>query len=88
MKPALRFEGATALTQTYRQRTLCVALRPSWLPKRVRPTSAHLGVLGSTKEPNLAFRRSPELLAAQRRERARVRAEKGRRWGRPASQGA
>ncbi len=32
--------------------------------------------------------RSPELLAAQRRERARVRAEKGRRWGRPASQAA
>lgn len=30
--------------------------------------------------------RAPELLAAQRRERARVRAEKGRRWGRPASQ--
>jgi hypothetical protein len=29
--------------------------------------------------------RAPELLAAQRRERARVRAEKGRRWGRPAS---
>jgi transposase len=28
--------------------------------------------------------RAPELLAAQRRERARVRAEKGRRWGRPA----
>ena len=32
--------------------------------------------------------RAPELLAAQRRERARVRAEKGRRWGRPASQAA
>ena len=32
--------------------------------------------------------RDPELLAAQRRERARVRAEKGRRWGRPASQAA
>ena len=27
--------------------------------------------------------RAPELLAAQRRERARVRAEKGHRWGRP-----
>ncbi len=32
--------------------------------------------------------RAPELLAAQRRERARVRAEKGRRWGRPASRAA
>lgn len=32
--------------------------------------------------------RPPELLAAQRRERARVRAEKGRRWGRPATQAA
>ena len=32
--------------------------------------------------------RAPELLAAQRRERARVRAEKGRRWGRPAPQAA
>ncbi|MCP5026122.1 MAG: IS630 family transposase [Actinomycetia bacterium] len=32
--------------------------------------------------------RAPELLAAQRRERARVRAEKGHRWGRPASQAA
>jgi transposase len=32
--------------------------------------------------------RDPELLAAQRRERARVRAEKGRRWGRPAPRAA
>ncbi len=32
--------------------------------------------------------RDPELLAAQRRERARIRAEKGRRWGRPASRAA
>lgn len=32
--------------------------------------------------------RAPELLAAQRRERARVRTEKGRRWGRPAKQAA
>lgn len=32
--------------------------------------------------------RAPELLAAQRRERARVRAEKGRRWGRPATRAA
>lgn len=32
--------------------------------------------------------RAPELLAAQRRERARIRAEKGHRWGRPASQAA
>jgi len=32
--------------------------------------------------------RAPELLAAQRRERARVRAEKGHRWGRPTSQAA
>jgi transposase len=32
--------------------------------------------------------RDPELLAAQRRERARVRAEKGRRWGRPTPQAA
>ena len=29
--------------------------------------------------------RDPELLAAQRRERARIRAEKGRQWGRPAT---
>ena len=28
--------------------------------------------------------RDPDVLAAQRRERARIRAEKGRRWGRPA----
>lgn len=35
-----------------------------------------------------ANNRSPELLAAQRRERARVRAEKGTRWGRPATQAA
>ena len=32
--------------------------------------------------------RAPELLAAQRRERARIRAEKGHRWGRPALQAA
>lgn len=32
--------------------------------------------------------RAPELLAAQRRERTRVRTEKGRRWGRPAKQAA
>jgi transposase len=32
--------------------------------------------------------RAPELLAAQRRERARIRAEKGRRWGRPVSRAA
>ena len=32
--------------------------------------------------------RDPELLAAQRRERARVRAEKGQRWGRPATRAA
>jgi transposase len=32
--------------------------------------------------------RDPELLAAQRRERARTRAEKGRRWGRPATRAA
>lgn len=32
--------------------------------------------------------RSPELLAAQRRERARIRAEKGRRWGRTATRAA
>ena len=32
--------------------------------------------------------RDPDLLAAQRRERARIRAEKGRRWGRPATQAA
>jgi transposase len=31
-----------------------------------------------------AHTRAPELLAAQRRERARIRAEKGHRWGRPA----
>lgn len=32
--------------------------------------------------------RHPDLLAAQRRERARVRAEKGQRWGRPAKTAA
>ena len=32
--------------------------------------------------------RDPDLLAAQRRERARVRAERGRRWGLPAAQAA
>ena len=32
--------------------------------------------------------RHPDLLAAQRRERARVRAEKGHRWGRPATRAA
>jgi transposase len=32
--------------------------------------------------------RDPDLLAAQRRERARIRAEKGRRWGRPKSRAA
>ena len=32
--------------------------------------------------------RDPDPLAAQRRERARVRAEKGHRWGRPATQTA
>ncbi len=32
--------------------------------------------------------RAPELLAAQRRERARIRSEKGRRWGRPATKAA
>ena len=35
-----------------------------------------------------AHARAPELLAAQRRERARVRAEKGHRWGRPRSAAA
>jgi len=32
--------------------------------------------------------RAPELLAAQQRERARIRSEKGHRWGRQASQAA
>ena len=32
--------------------------------------------------------RDPDLLAAQRRERARTRAEKGHRWGRPLPQAA
>src|SRR3954447_4945964 len=32
--------------------------------------------------------RAPELIAAQRRERARVRAEKGHRWGRPTTRAA
>ena len=32
--------------------------------------------------------RAPELLAAQRRERARIRSKKGHRWGRPASAAA
>ena len=32
--------------------------------------------------------RHPDLLAAQRRERAKVRAEKGHRWGRPATHAA
>jgi transposase len=32
--------------------------------------------------------RDPDLLAAQRRERARIRAEKGRRWGRPTPRAA
>ena len=32
--------------------------------------------------------RDPQLLAAQRRERARIRAEKGHRWGRPTTQAA
>lgn len=35
-----------------------------------------------------ANRRDPDLLAAQRRERARVRAEQQRRWGRPAPRAA
>ncbi len=35
-----------------------------------------------------ANKRSPELLAAQRRERARTRAEKQHRWGRPTKQAA
>lgn len=44
-------------------------------------------VLTRRLHAHLAWRnanaRAPELLAAQRRERARVRAEKGHRWGRP-----
>ena len=32
--------------------------------------------------------RDPDLLAAQRRERARVRSEKGHKWGRPTTQAA
>ena len=35
-----------------------------------------------------AARPAPELLAAQRRERARIRAEKGHRWGRPTTRAA
>jgi transposase len=49
-------------------------------------------VLTSRLHAHLRWRnanaRAPELLAAQRRERARVRAEKGRRWGRPTSRAA
>lgn len=49
-------------------------------------------VLTSRLHAHLRWRnanaRAPQLLAAQRRERARVRAEKGRRWGRPASRAA
>lgn len=49
-------------------------------------------VLTRRLHAHLAWRnanaRAPELLAAQRRERARVRAEKHRRWGRPASTAA
>jgi hypothetical protein len=32
--------------------------------------------------------RHPDILAAQRRERARIRSEKGIRWGRPAARAA
>ncbi|WP_455682031.1 hypothetical protein [Streptomyces violaceus] len=32
--------------------------------------------------------RHPDILAAQRRERARIRSEKGVRWGRPAARAA
>jgi hypothetical protein len=35
-----------------------------------------------------AHRRHPDVLAAQRRERARIRSEKGIRWGRPRTQAA
>jgi hypothetical protein len=49
-------------------------------------------VLTGRLHAHLAWRnanaRAPELLAAQRRERARIRAEKHRRWGRPASTAA
>jgi transposase len=49
-------------------------------------------VLTRRLHAHLAWRnanaRAPELLAAQRRERARIRAEKHRRWGRPASTAA
>jgi len=60
-------------------------------------------VLGSSNHPNhpvlarklqdyLRWRnanaRHPDVLAAQRRERARVRSERQRRWGRPARQAA
>lgn len=49
-------------------------------------------VLTRRLHAHLAWRnanaRAPELLAAQRRERARVRAEKGHRWGRPTTRAA
>jgi len=57
-------------------------------------------VLGSSNHPVLARKlqdylrwrnanaRHPDVLAAQRRERARVRSERQRRWGRPARQAA
>ena len=42
-----------------------------------------LNAVGDAPAPPQAARPAPELLAAQRRERAGVRAEKGHRWGRP-----
>ena len=62
------------------------------------PIEAHFGplrefVLNNSDHPNhtVLTRRlhvDPDLLAAQRRERARVRSEKGHKWGRPTTQAA
>jgi len=53
------------------------------------PVEAHFGplrtfVIGNSDYPNhTAHARHPDVLAAQRRERARVRSERQQRWGRP-----
>lgn len=56
------------------------SLDPQWV-MLTRALQAHLRWRN-------AYARHPDLLATERRERARVRAEKGQRWGRPATRAA
>ena len=55
----------------------------SWAPRTTRTTPSWPGKLQDYLRWRNAHARHPDVLAAQRRERARIRSERQQRWGRP-----